>query len=112
MADEIGTLSAAPFLAGYDWSYAVSKTHYYGFGYYWIASFLFRLTDDYVLIFAGISFVNFILCCSMSILIYHILVHEFGMQKNMRSAVVAAICCTFRHSSYDIANEYPVFILT
>lgn len=112
MADEIGTIASAPFLAGFDWSYAVSKTHYYGFGYYWIAFVLFKITDHYIFIYIVITFVNYILCCSVSLLIYTILVNKFEMRRNLNTSMIAAICCTFRHNSYGMANEYPVFILT
>lgn len=112
IADEIGTIASAPFLAGFDWSDVVSKTNYYGFGYYWIAFVLFKMTDNYVVIFAVITIVNFILCTGVSIQIYLILTREFGLPENIITTLVVSICCTFRHNAYDFANEYPVFILT
>lgn len=112
IADEIGTIASAPYLAGFDWSDVVSKTNYYGFGYYWIAFVLFKMMDNYVVIFAAITFFNFILCTGVSIRIYLILTREFGLPENIITTLVVSICCTFRHNAYDFANEYPVFILT
>ena len=79
--DQIGTLATASKLAGLEWDVAISHAKYYGFGYYWIYSILFKLTDNPHVIVYVHYFIVAILISLVSCLILHMAVNLLDMKK-------------------------------
>jgi hypothetical protein len=56
--DELGTIVGAVELAGLDWSNDIKNSGYYGFVYYSLFFFVFKITDDPIIIYRNYYFNN------------------------------------------------------
>ena len=106
-SDQIGTLALPAYLSGRDWSDVLANTPYYGFGYYWIFSFLFKLTTDYKIIYSTILVINFLLTEFIQILIYEICRRYCG--DRVQSVFLAILSGAMYAYWVDITNEHPLF---
>ncbi len=111
-SDSVGALASAPFLAGLNWGNVVSRCSYYGYGYHWIFFLLFKLTDNYRLIYFIIFLTGFLLCCLVSVIAYYIMIEFLHLKKSAMVVFMAAIIPTFRHNVHSIENEHAIFVVS
>lgn len=111
IGDTMGIICSGPFLAGINWSDIVSNASYYGWGAYWYTFILYKLTDNYVVIYVALLIWNYLSCSLVGILIYKILVDEFKIKSYWWAAAVAGIATTMKHQALDLCNEYGVFVI-
>lgn len=113
LMDEMCTLNGAASFAGLDWSNVVDKGSYYGFGFYSLLAFIFKITDNPYVIY---HFILIILCLLQSltgVICYHILTKHFKV-KDCKWSAVAAVTCSYMVVSRAVAfvNEHPLILLT
>lgn len=113
LMDEVCTLNGAAHFAGLDWSHVVEKGAYYGFGFYGLLSFIFRLTDNPFIICHFILLVLVILQSVTALICFHLLTEKFGIQDYLWGAITA-VTCSYMVVSRAIAfvNEHPLILIT
>lgn len=113
LMDEICTLNSAASFAGLDWSNVVEKGSYYGFGFYSLLAFIFKITDNPYIIYHFILLVLALIQSLTALICYYILVKIFNI-KDYRWCIVAAITCSYMVVSRAIAfvNEHPLILIT
>jgi hypothetical protein len=110
--DEFGPLDMASYLAGNDWTNVASDiSAYYGYGYYGFMFWLFKLTDNYRVIYISISIIDIFITSAICILIYSI-VSNIVLKKDGAEAIVITVIVSVSYSySCFIRNEQPAFVL-
>lgn len=109
--DEIGTFASASALAGLDWSEILSYTRYYGYGFYWIYTVVFRITDNPYVIYIIIYIINCAVLAAASHLIYKIEVNELLLPNNYMTvlfAVLPGVVYSIVNYSY-LSNDIAVY---
>lgn len=110
--DEIGTLAAAAYCSGNDWSSVVMTTRYYGAGFYWLYSIFFSIiSNPYCLVF--VIYLSNSLCISLcGILIYRILVKYLKMKPTWYTVLIAIMPgITYVNANWNyISNDVPVYV--
>lgn len=101
-ADEFGTIAGASILGGFDWSYLLSQTAYYGFGLtIWFGP-LFRVIQDPILIYKVMLIVLGILQGAVSIIAYNILKNYLRITDEKKLCLISII------SSYCVVTRNVV----
>ena len=91
-SEEIGALSGAALLAGYDWSNVVSSDcSYYGIGFYSICTFLFRFLKDPITIYRCIIGINAFIRLSIALISYYIGKKYFKIENTVLLSIVSLI---------------------
>lgn len=112
IVDEVATISSAALLAGYDWSKVISKAGYYGFGYYSQFWWVFKLTDDPIIIYRTILSITAILQGFVSILIFKMLEKHLYINSNPIKILFSVISSYLVFTRVTIAfNEHPIVII-
>lgn len=113
LMDEICTLNGAASFAGLDWSNVVEKGSYYGFGFYSLLAFIFKVTDNPYVIYHFILMVLVLIQSLTAPICYHILAKKFEI-RDYRWCIVAAITCSYMVVSRAVAfvNEHPLILIT
>lgn len=89
ISDEVASMAVAAYYAGYNWSDVVQNAGYYGTGFFGLFFWVFKLTDDPVLIY------RVILCgCSMA------------------QALVAVICAIMARQLFNIKNSLFICLIS
>lgn len=94
--------------AGYDWSGLEGMYRYYGYGFVFLLTPLFRLIEDPVILYRIIVFLM-ILCQAVAAPIsYHIMKRFFGMEDDAKTLIisVASSYLVFARATY-VYNEFP-----
>lgn len=117
--DDFGPLIYPAWLAGFDWTELTTNIpNYYGYGYYWIFAPIFRLCNSARNLIMSITFINILMLALVAMLIYHISVNYFKMEKKWYTIGLSAVVTFFVRnvpmaSSMDefrTDNEVPLFI--
>lgn len=109
--DEIGALANMAYRAGLNWSDTISHSRYYGYGFFWILSPLYRISTNPYFIYNAIYVCCTLVICITSIMILYMMIHYLGYEKNIRTAfvsVIPAIGKTIVSTNY-ICNETPLY---
>lgn len=88
--DRIGDLIAPATLAGRDWSRIIPKVKYYGYGFKWVYSVFFALTDNPYKIYYAIMLLYCVLMAGIAVLVYYITT-KYLMKKNNTIAMILSI---------------------
>lgn len=113
LMDELCTLNGAARLAGLNWNHVVEAGSYYGFGFYALLFFIFKLTDNPFIIYHFILLVLAILQSATALICFHLLTKKFGIQDYLWGAVVAVTCSYMMVSrAVFITNEHPLILIT
>ncbi|MBD5396190.1 MAG: hypothetical protein HDR71_18465 [Lachnospiraceae bacterium] len=113
LMDEICTLNGAAYFAGLDWSNVVGEGSYYGFGFYALVSFIFKITDNPYIIYHLILLVLAVVQSLTSVFCFNILLKFFNI-KEYRWCVIVSVICSYMVVSRAIAfvNEHPLILIT
>lgn len=113
LMDEICTLNGAAKFAGLDWSNVVDKGSYYGFGFYSLLTFIFKITDNPYVIYHSILLILCLLQSLTGLICYHILTKHFKVKEH-KWCILVAIACSYMVVSRAVAfvNEHPLILLT
>lgn len=112
ISDDIGMLSSPAYLAGYDWSDAVSTTNYYGAAYYMLFTPILKYIDNPCTVWFIIVFSNLTIQALTCVLSYHIAVRHLKFKAGLGTAL-AAILCSLVVDTYPAMSQEPVlFFLT
>lgn len=110
-ADDIGMMSSAVYLAGYDWSEVVATTPYYGCAFYFLFAPLFRLIDDPVILWGCVVWSNIFVMAATSSFVYHICTKYFCMKQNMIT-VLAVITAGLIVNNPQTFTQEPILYLS
>lgn len=108
ISDDMGQIAIAAVLGGKDWSEVIAQTSYYGFGYNFIFSILFRFIDNPYMIWLGVLIINGLglgLCATG---IYLIQEKIFGSKDYVLNSIIAIFICL--GTAITWSTEYGVFI--
>ncbi len=113
LMDEICTLNGAAYCAGLDWSKVVGEGSYYGFGFYALLFFIFKVSDNPNFIYHFIITVLALIQSSTALVCFHIFESIFKI-KERKWSVIASITCSYMVVSRAIAivNEHPMILIT
>lgn len=105
--DELGVLVGAAHLAGLDWSGVISNSGYYGFGWYSLFFWLFRLTDSPIIIYRTIIIITAFFRVLIIPIAYNILKNHLGVKQEVYLFMLSFLM-PFLHTSTVgiISNEY------
>lgn len=91
-SEEVGALSGAALLAGYDWSNVVSSDcSYYGIGFYSICAPLFQILKNPIIIYRCIIGINAFIRLSIAIISYYIGKKYFKIENTLLLSIVSLI---------------------
>lgn len=104
--DELGTIVGAAKLAGLDWSGVISTSGYYGFGYYSLFFWIFKITDSPFIIYRSIITITILLRVLIIPISYSILKNFLGVEQE-RYLFSVSFLMPFLHTSTvgGISNE-------
>ncbi len=113
LMDEICTLNGAAYCAGLDWSKVVGEGRYYGFGFYALLFFIFKVSDNPNFIYHFIITVLALIQSSTALVCFHIFESIFKI-KERKWSVIASITCSYMVVSRAIAivNEHPMILIS
>ncbi len=112
VSDDVALLSTAAFFAGDNWNSVVSNAGYYGFGFYGLFFWLFRMKLDAVTIFKVIVFVVSIMQALSAPICMWIMYHEFHI-TNLRYCFGVAVFVSYLvvNRVCTVSNEHPINLL-
>lgn len=93
-SDELATMASAAYLAGYDWSEVVSNAGYYGFGYYSLFFWVFKLTDNPLFIYRTILVCTCLIQSLAGIIALHLML-DYLKVKDFWLACFFSAACTY-----------------
>lgn len=91
IADHLGQLAIASVISGENWKPLISETSYYGWGFNWLFSILFKLSDNPYFIFMVIELTFAIVNAMGSYFIYKTLSALYQNEKNNYAYIMLAI---------------------
>lgn len=112
VSDDVALLSTAAFFAGNDWSNVVSHAGYYGFGYYGLFFWLFRMELEPETIFRVIVvFISLMQALAAPICMY-IMHHEFKI-TNAKYCFAVSVLVSYLvvNRVCTVSNEHPINLL-
>ena len=89
ISDWLGEMAFPAYLAGRDWSSALSSCAYYGWGLTWIYTPLFLFTSNPVVIWFGYKIINIIIISLISVIIYIIQVRWLKQKDNAVTIIIS-----------------------
>ena len=112
LSDETSTFSSAAMLAGHDWSGVVSHAGYYGFGFYWIFAWIFKITENPIIIYRTVLIFCSLLQALIAPICLFISMHFFHINKSRRAVLFSIVCayCVVTRITV-IYNEHPFVLL-
>lgn len=119
-SDDFGPLTYPAYLAGYQWtSYVAYTKRYYGYGYYWIFTPLFKLIHDSRTLLLAIVMINGLLILLCSVLIYELLVRYCSFPGKLETVIFALLPSLFqgelsptgKNFLYRTDNEVPLYFV-
>lgn len=110
--DDIGLLSGAAYLAGYDWSSVVSTTKYYGQGWYFLFAPVLRIIENPATIWAVIVFVNIGIVALACVFIQYIGIKYLKMEDNFVTSLISIFTSMAVVPSNTLSQEAVLFCLT
>lgn len=108
--DLFSTLYAPAYYAGLDWHEIGSVySEYYGYGFFSLFSFLFKLTTDGMVVYRILVLICNLLSVFSCIICFKI-IKEFNLSCNsMQLYFISIVCVSFQHiGEIGVANEYPL----
>ncbi len=111
VSDEIATISGAAYLAGYDWSEVVSHAGYYGQGFYSLFFWVYRLSDNPIVIYHSLLWISVFFQTSIIPIIYYILRRYFNITNNCLIAVIALIGSYLTTTRVDITYNENILVV-
>lgn len=91
VSDEIATISGAAYFAGYDWSEVISHAGYYGQGFYSLFFWVFKITDNPIVIYHIIlSACAFLQACIVPI-IFYLIKKYLCINSNLLTSLISLI---------------------
>ena len=111
-SDELGAIVSAAYLAKRNWSGVIDRSGYYGFGFFFQFFWVFKLTDNPIIIYRVIlSFCALERVCTIPI-IYYISKKYMGIKKHTL-ALIMSIAISLLHTQrvVTLANEYTLELL-
>ena len=110
--DELGTMSTAAKLVGFDWSYVLSRHNtYYGFGSAWFLAPLFLLVKDPLVIYFIFRVIIAIYLSIPTIIAYTILDKYFRIESSKVIFVGSVLCSFFSNISADSFINEAMLVL-
>lgn len=111
--DELATISAGAYFAGFDWSEVVSNASYYGTGFTVFFSVIFRLTDNPILIYRSMICICSLLQALCGLICFSILKNIFHI-RNKIYLIVCSVMCSFVvvTRANVVYNEHMIIFLT
>lgn len=111
-SDEFGGLVGAAHLAGLDWSGVISNSGYYGFGWYSLFFWLFKITDSPFIIYRTIIIVTALLKVLIIPIAYYILKNYLDIMDKYYLYSISFLM-PFLHTSTVgvVSNEYILELL-
>lgn len=112
VSDNVALLSSPAYIAGYNWSEVVSNAGYYGFGFYALFFWLFRITDNPIVIYRIFTIIGAFVQALVAPACYYFLVHclKFGEEK--KAFLLSVISSYFvAVSASTVYNEIPFSLL-
>lgn len=110
--DDIGMLSGAAYLAGYDWSSVVSTTKYYGQGWYSLFAPVLRIIENPATIWAVIVIVNICIVALACVFIQYIGKKYLRMENNFVTSLISIFVSMAVVPSNTLSQEPILFCLT
>lgn len=110
--DDIGMLSGAAYLAGYDWSSVVSTTKYYGQGWYSLFAPVLRIIENPATIWAVIVIVNICIVALACVFIQYIGIKYLRMENNFITSLISIFISMAVVPSNTLSQEAILFCLT
>ena len=111
-SDEVATIATAAYLSGMDWSNVVSNAGYYGGGFSMLFFWIFKITDNPIVIYRTIMVLMALAQASISLVAYYIIKRFFKVKNSTVSVVFSCI------SSYMVVtranvifNETPMILV-
>ena len=117
-SDDFGTLIYPAQLGGYNWTtYITNFKRYYGYGYYWIFTPLFKWIHDPTKLLAAIVLINAFIIALFSILIYELFVRYASFPRKLGTVFFAVASSMFlgmlrpdgKDFIYRTDNEIPLY---
>lgn len=110
--DELGAIIGAATLAGRDWSGVIESSGYYGFGYYALFFWLFKLTNSPIIIYRVITIVTSFLRVLIIPIAYYIAKCYLKVKSEM-TLYLCSILMPFLYSTSVgiISNEYVLELM-
>lgn len=109
ISDNIGQLAIAAELANLDWQNAIAEASYYGWGYNFIFSLLFKLSSDPYFIYYAIRIFNILIISFISVLIYYFSEKILNANNKTFSLMVSVFIAI--QASIEWSTECSVFII-
>lgn len=110
--DDIGMLSGAAYLAGYDWSSVVSTTKYYGQGWYFLFAPVLRIIENPATIWAIIVIANIGIVALACVFIQYIGIKYLGLADNFITCLISIYASMAVVPSNTLSQEPILFCLT
>lgn len=111
-SDELGGIAGAAYLAGLNWDDVIKSCGYYGFGYYSLFFWLFKLTDNPIIIYRVIAAFNVLLKAAIVPLSFYIAKRYLKITSEKVLFGVSCLMPFLRlYTTGVIVNEYPLEFL-
>ena len=111
VSDEFNTLYSAARLAGYNWDNIASEGSYYGYGFYSLFFWVYKLLDDPVQIYMVISIFLSILQAGISIICFYICDRYMEINDIFVTTLISIVCSySVVTRTTTIFNEHPLIL--
>lgn len=113
ISDEVASIAAGAYYAGYDWSEVIQHAGYYGTGFYALFTWIFWLTDDPVIIYRTILAGCAIVQALVVPVCYGILRYIFEIKSTAFVFLVSLLSSFCVETRTSVAyNEHPLILLS
>lgn len=113
ISDEIATLAAAAYYAGYDWSEVIQNAGYYGTGFFGLFFWLYKVIENPLIIYRIILVFCSIIQALTAVICYYFLRDIFQIKNSIFICVTSVLCSFCVATRTTIAyNEHPLILIS
>ena len=111
VSDNVSLLSTAAFLAGHDWREVVSSAGYYGFGYYGLFFWIYKLSDNPITIYRLFAVAGTLIQASIAPISIYFSIKCLKIEE-YRIVFIASIICSYLVGVRvgHVYNEHPLAV--
>lgn len=111
--DEGGSMAFAAYLAGKDWSNIISTGAYYGFGYYFFYTPIFKITNNPYIIYKLVCLGNAFVQAICGLIAYMIISRYLGNRSTyIQNSIIAVLCSYLVTVRVNAYNENGIILIS
>lgn len=112
ISDEVATMAASAYYAGFDWSMVVQNAGYYGTGFFGLFFWVYKLIENPLIIYRTILVFCALMQALVAVISYYFMRNVFQIKSSLficTSSLVCSFCVVTRTTiAY---NEHPLILL-